>query len=1281
MATTAQSGDYKAGSTWVGGVVPSDGEAKVIAAGHVVTIDSDVISAAINANQGTLVVGAALEMTGDLTIGDNVSGGLTFNPGADIDIGSHNLNLNCAKLRSTATANNWAKIRGNGNIQNGTAGVYPAYNKQDIELPYVSIQVTGSVLLNVGSTLGSQTARIDLTNAVIAGSSSVNIGTTYTPRATPMKISDATFHNAGDVNIKMTSADSPALNAEMKRCVFSSDSIVRSLNLYGWQGVIPEDVVFDGYLLAGPNYAPLGAVKDTLHILPSFAASALNMLVVNAEGLESLGGSYFWGGPANTHAINIVGGANTQSVDIERVVFDMVYPDSDNVVTNIQGVHLHNFLALGNAKGVSIAASGTYGEVLVEKCTLHGDTEGVTALMFAHGQALGRFRVRDVCYKGEQAHLITVNDSYPHTVEFSGHNNLFGVTEAYDPVNLTITAGTETDLNPAVDPQYVDDSRNFKAYYTYKTGLAWDESLARAAWRKSRGYDPTTKTVASASGFSLPEMKAWVENGFVPTNFALSESGYDGGHIGAFAPAASGQINVSVWVDDHLQTYRQDGEDGVSGNSSLTIHSPKCSYQSFQVLIHSPSALTNVDVTLSAINGPVGPVADVIKYLQCYSDCSNVSRVEYQPGMYPDPLIPDVDAYYHEKRDAFPFALSAGKVQGVSFDVGFAAGDATGTYTATATVTVDGVAVGNCAVTFIVHDVPLPLQPTFPFDMKCWEPHRGYGTDWPAATNYWFDLQKAHQICGMRHRMSFRTQWIYSNTDGVSWDSATKQLNITSWLPDSKWMVEEANGELITTGAYAGARKAFITTHRHWPVDFANASFVPVEDRSLATKQYLQKTWDYYESIGADPADRFYLMPFYDEPSSSEYVSFRGNASESSFVADFQTAKDAHEALQNGAFVRSMVTASRQTGLMDFDLHGFYCRGIQTAACPGWDKDCNSGGGYQDVTTDRPDRESWLYTTCVLAGCSVVGPASLSGQIDINIDAGAMYMRLISAIFYEYYADGSIHWAAMCYPVNQDGSSARSPWVSLWHTTFDGMNNGDGFFVYPGVASAAGRNLIPGTRVIGGTTDIPVESIRLKHWRDILEDMELYRIAESKHGRAAVVSALAGVFTTDVHLDKYWELNLDPAAFRTARQAVIALAEDNATIQRPVLSGLHVDVTGESTATAMFDTDLPGGAAEFVATVNPTEADAVILNGLSQPIVASGSQRINLSGLTPGWAYYLHIIHSGLDQPSLAVHSERFVMPNVQSSSPEIITASEIARTIRAKPRIQSVVASRPMEA
>ena len=72
MATTAQSGNYKVGSTWVGGVVPADGDAKIIAAGHTVTIDSAVTSAAINVNQGTLVVGAALDMTGDLTIGDNV---------------------------------------------------------------------------------------------------------------------------------------------------------------------------------------------------------------------------------------------------------------------------------------------------------------------------------------------------------------------------------------------------------------------------------------------------------------------------------------------------------------------------------------------------------------------------------------------------------------------------------------------------------------------------------------------------------------------------------------------------------------------------------------------------------------------------------------------------------------------------------------------------------------------------------------------------------------------------------------------------------------------------------------------------------------------------------------------------------------------------------------------------------------------------------------------------------------------------------------------------------
>jgi hypothetical protein len=56
------------------------------------------------------------------------------------------------------------------------------------------------------------------------------------------------------------------------------------------------------------------------------------------------------------------------------------------------------------------------------------------------------------------------------------------------------------------------------------------------------------------------------------------------------------------------------------------------------------------------------------------------------------------------------------------------------------------------------------------------------------------------------------------------------------------------------------------------------------------------------------------------------------------------------------------------------------------------------------------------------------------------------------------------------------------PWLGAWR--FHG--NGDGTLFYPGLPTR-----------IGGTREVPVESLRLKHLRDGMEDYEYLKLARS----------------------------------------------------------------------------------------------------------------------------------------------------------------------------------------
>ena len=128
------------------------------------------------------------------------------------------------------------------------------------------------------------------------------------------------------------------------------------------------------------------------------------------------------------------------------------------------------------------------------------------------------------------------------------------------------------------------------------------------------------------------------------------------------------------------------------------------------------------------------------------------------------------------------------------------------------------------------------------------------------------------------------------------------------------------------------------------------------------------------------------------------------------------------------------------------------------------------------------------------------------------------------------------------------------PWVN--QTAFGGT--GDGTLFYPGTPAK-----------IGGTTEIPVESLRLKEIRDGMEDYELLNLAK-KLGMGEQAKAIAaGVFP------KTFQATASPAALDSARTELAGL----------ILHALGKDVqqTGGSPATSCATTACttdPAGAAQ-----------------------------------------------------------------------------------------------------
>jgi hypothetical protein len=181
----------------------------------------------------------------------------------------------------------------------------------------------------------------------------------------------------------------------------------------------------------------------------------------------------------------------------------------------------------------------------------------------------------------------------------------------------------------------------------------------------------------------------------------------------------------------------------------------------------------------------------------------------------------------------------------------------------------------------------------------------------------------------------------------------------------------------------------------------------------------------------------------------------------------------------------------------------------------------NQRSAYDPFLTGT-DKHLWWYQACPEHGsCSngVVGPAD-STWPSYMADATPVrnrvfqWLAFIDRIEGELYYEIDYCWTYALCGLNSDGND---PWASIY--TFGG--NGDGTLIYPGTPAR-----------IGGTTPIPLPSVRLKHIRDGMEDFE-YLIALSKAGQDGFARSTAAGFITNAYT-----FDNNPQALLNARQAL-----------------------------------------------------------------------------------------------------------------------------------------------
>ncbi|HET6437454.1 MAG TPA: glycoside hydrolase domain-containing protein [Anaeromyxobacter sp.] len=144
---------------------------------------------------------------------------------------------------------------------------------------------------------------------------------------------------------------------------------------------------------------------------------------------------------------------------------------------------------------------------------------------------------------------------------------------------------------------------------------------------------------------------------------------------------------------------------------------------------------------------------------------------------------------------------------------------------------------------------------------------------------------------------------------------------------------------------------------------------------------------------------------------------------------------------------------------------------------------------YDAFLAGSSRREVWTYQSCMSHGCGGTS-AYFAGWASYMIDASAVRNRAMQWLAFNFRVSGELYYeTAMAY--------SHDPWNNQW----DFNGNGDGTLFYPGTPAQ-----------IGGTTHIPVASIRLKEIRAGMQDYEYLKLVSDLGDPDLASSIATGLF-------------------------------------------------------------------------------------------------------------------------------------------------------------------------
>jgi len=494
--------------------------------------------------------------------------------------------------------------------------------------------------------------------------------------------------------------------------------------------------------------------------------------------------------------------------------------------------------------------------------------------------------------------------------------------------------------------------------------------------------------------------------------------------------------------------------------SAISLSCARNEFCAFQVAVSAPqSGPVNVtDISVADFAGDCGTLAasNALVYREGFLDITSKSNPDSVLGSWPDPLIPKVDAFYNETRNAFPVSVPAGANQAFFVDLLIPPDQAPGTYTGNLTVTADGETPANIAVTIRVRGFTLPSTSSIAsaygmdWDGPCVGHFGGYGA--PNCDDSQLEaLNALYFQDALNHRISI-SSLVYAppitngQGDFTTFDTLYGPFLDGTVLHGKNFL----EGAKLTAIAYTGDQVA--ASYAAWATHFK-------------AKGWFDRLFDY---TCDEPPNG---CAFSDIPTRAAIVHAGDPNFRTLTTTTIQQATQ-HNALDSLDILVPIVN----------EMYG-----TQNDPYPGDQR------SQYDTWLAEPNKLLWMYQSCEpSSSCTNGDVEGYSGWPTMFIDATAISNRMMPWMEFAYQASGELYYDTTYAMSQQDA----------WQSQYEFGNNGDGSIFYPGKPS-----------LIGGTHDIPIESLRMKMMREGFQDYEYLHLLVTNGAAAFAQTELAKVVT------------------------------------------------------------------------------------------------------------------------------------------------------------------------